>query len=274
MDNIKMNKLIFPVFIELTLQMFVGNVDQLMLSQYSDTAVSAVGNANMIMSVVILVFNVISTATSILVSQSIGANDMKRVGSIYTLAVFVNGILGMAFMGIIYVTIRPIYSLMQVPAELIEDAVVYIQIVALSIPIQALIATFSAIFRSNALMKTTMKISLVYNIINIIGNQILIKGLGDIPAMGTAGVAISTVVSRLVGLVIMMGIFKKVITNAEIDFKLLKPFPKDILRDMLKIGIPTGGENFSWNLAQLVSLGIINTFGTASITARTYVNMV
>ncbi|MEG1801117.1 MAG: MATE family efflux transporter, partial [Oscillospiraceae bacterium] len=96
MDNIKMNKLIFPVFIELTLQMFVGNVDQLMLSQYSDTAVSAVGNANMIMSVVILVFNVISTATSILVSQSIGANDMKRVGSIYTLAVFVNGILGMA----------------------------------------------------------------------------------------------------------------------------------------------------------------------------------
>lgn len=273
MKDIKINKLIWPVFIELALQMLVGNIDQLMLSQYSDTAVAAVGNANMIMSVLILVFNVLSTATSILVSQSIGAKDMDRVGGIYTLAIVVNGILGFIFAALLFMTINPIYALMQVPQELVADATVYIKIVAISIPFQALLATISAIFRSNSLMKTTMKISIIYNIINIIGNQLLINGFGSVPAMGTAGVAISTVASRVIGVVIMAVIFSRAITNAKFDLKLLKPFPKKILGDMLKIGLPTGGENFSWNLAQLVSLGIINTFGTASITARTYVNM-
>lgn len=273
MKNLKISKLIWPVFIELALQMMVGNIDQIMLSQYNDTAVAAVGNANGIMNVIILVFNVLSTATSILVSQSIGGNDLKKVGSIYTLAVFINGVLGVVFAVAILFAINPIYTIMQVPQELIADATIYIKIVAMSIPVQALLATLSAIFRSNALMKTTMKISIIYNVINIVGNQLLINGFGRVPAMGTAGVAISTVVSRIVGLIITMAIFNRSITNAKINFKLLKPFPKDIMRDMLKIGIPAGGENLSWNLAQLVSLGIINTFGTASITARTYVNM-
>ena len=59
--------LTWPIFIELLLQMLVGNVDQFMVGRYSQTGVAAIGNANQIMNMVVIVFSVISIATTILV---------------------------------------------------------------------------------------------------------------------------------------------------------------------------------------------------------------
>lgn len=50
----------WPIFIELLLQMLVGNVDQMMMSQVSQNAVAAIGNANQIVNVLIITFSVIS----------------------------------------------------------------------------------------------------------------------------------------------------------------------------------------------------------------------
>ena len=68
-------KLTWPVFVELILQMLVGNIDQFMVGQYSQLAVGAIGNANQILNVLIITFSVISTAAMILISQYLGANQ-------------------------------------------------------------------------------------------------------------------------------------------------------------------------------------------------------
>ena len=86
-----------PMFMELFLNIFLNNVDTMMLSHYSEFAVGSVGNANQVMFLMIIMFNIIATATSVVVAQYLGAKQYDRMNMIYTLALTVN--LVMLFQG-------------------------------------------------------------------------------------------------------------------------------------------------------------------------------
>ena len=132
--------------------------------------------------------------------------------------------------------------------------------------------TFVAFFRAHGLTRQTMVISLVMNLLNIGGNFILINGLGPIPVLGVAGAAISSVLSRLIGMGFVILLFHRHIGRAFL-LSNLRPFPWDHLKRLLKIGIPSGGESVSYNLTQIVIQTMCNTMPIFVITARAYCNM-
>ena len=107
---------------------------------------------------------------------------------------------------------------MHLPNDLSRDATIYIRIVGSGLFIQSTFFTYSVIFRSNGLMKVSMYTLFLANVLNIIGKLILLNGYLVLPKMGVDGVAISTLLSRLVGLIIMMYIFNKKV-NGEISLK-------------------------------------------------------
>lgn len=107
---------------------------------------------------------------------------------------------------------------MHLPNDLSRDATIYIRIVGSGLFIQSTFFTYSVIFRSNGLIKVSMYTLFLANVLNIIGNLILLNGYLALPKMGVDGVAISTLLSRLVGLIIMMYIFNKKV-NGEISLK-------------------------------------------------------
>ena len=72
-------KMSIPIFIELLLQLLVGNVDQIMISQYSQGSVAAIGNGNQIMNIIIIVLSVTSVASTILFSQYLGAKNKRKI---------------------------------------------------------------------------------------------------------------------------------------------------------------------------------------------------
>ena len=146
-------KLTWPIFIELVLQMLVNNMDQLMVSGISENAVAAVGNANQIMNVLLLIFSVITMATIILVSQYLGANDKEKVAEIYSVAVFTNVFFSLVISIILLFFNKPIFKFMKLPSELFGDASIYISIIGGGVFLQALFLTYSAILRSNGLIK-------------------------------------------------------------------------------------------------------------------------
>ena len=104
------------------MQLLVGNMDQVQLSHFNSTAVAAVGNANTIITVVLLTFNVISLAAMILVSQYRGANDLNSTNQIYTLSLLVNAGLSIFLAVVLLIFAQPNFSLMQVPPELMQEA--------------------------------------------------------------------------------------------------------------------------------------------------------
>lgn len=264
-------KMTWPIFVELMLQLLVGNMDQIMLSYYNDTAVASVGNANQVISMVIITFSTITLAATILISRYLGAKREDLVKKVYSLGFYLNLFLGLIFATLVYFSATSVLSLMKIDPSILSEASNYLQIVGLSMVFQAMIMTFTAFLRANAHMKESMVLTLVMNIVNVILNYALIFGKFNIPEMGTSGAAIATLISRIIGSIVIFIIFMKVVDNATISFKNIRPFPKNILSDILSIGVPSGGEALSYNLSQTVGLTFINTFGVFVATTRTYV---
>lgn len=269
----KLLNLAWPIFLELLLLMLLGNVDQVMISRYSEVAVAAVGNANQIINVLIIFFNILSTAAVIMITQFKGAERDGELNQIYSIVVIINLIISVIISAIIFTMNGKILSWLSVPAEVIPEASKYLLLTGGFIFLQAMMMTFSAFLKSNMLTKQSMIVNVVTNVANIIGNLILINGVGPIPALGVTGIAISTTLSRGLGVFLMVMMYRKYIGES-ISLKTLRPFPKSLFREIFKVGLASAGFSFSYNLSQIVILSIINTFGTSTINTKIYTSII
>lgn len=270
----KSNLLIYtwPIFIEYILQLLVSNIDKIMVNSISDTAVSSISNATTVLDVLLITFSVISLAITILASQYLGKRDYKKISEVYSLGLVVSAVLAFGVSILLLIFGKNIFELINVPSECMEGSLTYLNIISIGLVFQGVYSAFVAIFRTQGWMKQSMIISALVNIINTIGNMILIYGVGFIPSLGIKGAAISSVISRIIGLLMLIYIFVK---NSEIkiDFKSLKPWPKDLFKKMMYIGLPSGGESISYNASQMMILMVVNSFGNAIIKLRSFANM-
>ncbi len=265
-------KMSIPIFIELLLQLLVGNVDQIMISRYSQGSVAAIGNGNQIMNIVIIVLNVVSVASTILISQYLGAQNRRKIAETCNVSLLLIAIFSVFAAFFIAIGHTAIFTWLKIPQDILQEAGNYLTIVGLFVIVQGIYITFAAILRSFGFMKQVMYVSIVMNVINIAGNALLINGLFGLPQLGIIGAAISTDISKLIGLVIIYHLFRKNI-DIKLSPKILKPFPKQTLQSLLHIAVPTGGEELSYNLSQVCILKFINIFGTAVIATKVYCSM-
>ena len=169
-------KLAWPIFLQLLLGISLGYVDTIMLSNYNETAVGAIGNANQILGFLTLAFNIISSATGIIVSQYLGAGKKEKMNMSYTVALSFNFVLSIVISFVVFIFSRNLLEAMQVPAAMLDESDMYMQIVGGTIFTQALINAFNSIFASNGKTVFGMIIGLGMNIINICGNALLLYG--------------------------------------------------------------------------------------------------
>lgn len=268
--NLNIVKLTIPIFFEMLLAILVSNIDQLMLSTHSQEAVSAIGNAGQISWIMVLFFQVLGTAALILITQYKGAGKDEQAEAIYPVTLIMNFIIGVIISLISMFGIGLIFTVMNVEEGLtFEYAKTYMQIIGISFLFVAVSNCFGSFLRANAYVKETMIISIVVNVLNVIGNAIGLYVL----QLGVAGVAYSTMISRLIGTVLMIIVFYRKV--GAIHFGAIrKSNPVLLLRQLLKIGIPSVGENMSYDLAQLVLMSFINEMGLASVNAKVYVSMI
>ena len=270
--NTSVFRLAWPIFVQALLSMLLGYADTLMLSGYDQTAVGAIGNANQILGFLTLAFTVISSASGVVVAQYLGAGQKNKISQIYTVCVSFNFLLSLIISAIVYLGSDVLMHLLHTPAEMMNDARNYMRIVGGFIFIHAVLDTMSRIFQSNGKTVFGMVISLGMNIINVAGNYLFLYGPLRSLGLGASGVAVSTTFSRVIGLCAAF-VFFAVFIDGHISVKYLKPFPKDILKTLLKLGIPTAGENISYNISQLFVTGFVNTLGIVAINTKIYANI-
>ena len=259
-----------PIFIETLLVMTLGAVDTFMLSRYSDNSVAAVGVVNQLMNLVFLLFEVISLGTSILCSQYIGAGRRDKVVQVVGISLMFNLLSGVILSSCLYFFADDMLLLMGLRPDLMSEGLPYMKIVGGFAFFQAISLSLSASLRSADKAKYPMYVSIVVNILNIIGNYTLIFGKFGMPALGVEGAAISTSVCRFVSVVILFVVlFKKHIPS--FPKELFTPFPWVELKNLLKIGIPSAGEHFSYSLSQVVITYFINMISNQALATRSYV---
>ena len=276
MEKIKIKSLMsltVPIFLELLLVNVVGNIDTIMLGKYSDKAVGAVGGISQVLNIQNVIFGFISLATSILIAQYIGARNKKKIKEVISVSVLFNIVLGI-LMGLIYFIFwNHILIKIKLPTELIGMGKTYFKLVGGLCVFQAITLTCGAIMKSHGNPKPMLFVNIGINLLNILGNGMFIFGWFGMPILGTTGVGISTVISRglgcIVGLIVMMRYCK-----FRFRKKYLSPFPFNVIKNLLSIGIPTAGENLAWNVGQLMILSMVNALGTSYIASRTYLMLV
>ena len=262
----KLLKYTWPIFIELVLQLLVSNIDKIMVNKVTNTGASAIANASSIIDLLIIAFSVISLSVTILCSQFFGSGKTEKIEQLYALGIIVNGVFGFLISIVLLIFSKSIFRIMNIPLDCLNEAVIYLNICALGLLFQGVYATYSAMFRCNGWMKQSMLVSLLMNGLNIIGNYFLI------PHLGVAGAAISSVLSRIVGLSFLIIIFN-LLSPIKVNFKCLNPWPVTLFNTMLKIGLPSGGESLSYNSSQMVILALVNLLGNSIVKVRTFAYM-
>ena len=276
MDKMTRNSYLFkmsvPIFVELLLQLLVGNIDQIMVSHHSQASVAAIVNGNQIMNIIIITMNMLCMATTVVLTQCLGAEDDYKSNQLCVLSMMVIGTVSLISTFVALFLNRPIFQLMNIDSAILHETCLYLMIVGGFSLVQGLYLNFAAILRSHTRLKEVMAVSILMNVLNIIGNAILINGLFGFPRLGIVGAAISTVISKSIGLICIYIVFRKC-TKIELKFKYLKQGSKEMLFKLLKIGIPSGAENFSYNLSQICILSVINPYGAAVTATKGYCSL-
>lgn len=264
-----LKKLIIPLVFEQALAITVGMADTMMISSVGEAAVSGVSLVDMINMLIFSILAALATGGAVVSSQYLGArkkDEARKSAKQLLYTVLVAGIL----ITVIVVLLRkPLLQLFfgSIEADVMENALIYLTITAISFPFLAVYNACAALFRSMGNSQITLKVSILINLINIVGNAICIFGLH----MGAAGVAIPSLISRAVGGFVLYILLK----NPNLDICFIKDaFHLDftMIRRILHIGIPSGIENGLFQLGRVLVVSIISGFGTVQIAANGVAN--
>ena len=195
-------RLVGPLLVEQLLAVTVGMADTMMVSRCGEAAISGVSLVDMINNLIIVLFAALATGGAVVVSQYLGAKEQKHANASSGQLILLSTLLGVGVGVFCFVLARPMIRLCygSIDADVLEAGVLYLRITAVSYPFLAMYNAGAALFRSMGNSKISMQISILMNIINIVGNAVCIFVLG----MGVDGVAWPSVLSRAVAAVLIL----------------------------------------------------------------------
>ena len=260
-----------PIFMEIALVVLVGFVDMLMLSSCGDGAVAAVGLASQIVMLVFLVYRFAASGVAVVCAQYHGAGLRKRLIQVVGVALIFNAVLGLGVSALLYFNAEAILRMMGLREDLLTEGAAYLRITGAFSFFQALGFTFSASLRSVDRVRSPMVATAVANVVNVVGNYLLIYGHCGFPALGVVGAAWATASSQVVSMSILLVHHTKVHIR-RYPLVWFRPFPWREFAGIFKIGLPAIGEEMSYCLSQAVTIYFINQISTDALTTRTYVS--
>lgn len=264
--NIPIVELVWPLLVENVLRTSLMSVDTLMLSHYSSKSVAAMSLVSQIAFFILLVYMMISVGASILIAQNLGAGrkrDAELIG-VASLVLMVGFALGLS---LVFIVATPaIVSLFNLEPEVTEYTRQFLQIYGGLSIFMALNIAQASIIRVWGYPRAPMWVNTACLLLTVIGNALCLFGYFGFPVLGMVGVAGSTVLSQLIACLVFQWIIKKR-TRIQLPLREATRIPRTVYRSMLQVGVPTVGENLSYNLSQIAILSMIARMGTVALTA-------
>ncbi len=260
-----LTQLSVPICLETLLYMLSGMVDTLMLSSVSDQAVGAVGTANTYIGVFIIMFGVISSGMVAVMSQNIGAGRLGIAYQARQLGLIFNASIGIVMSVILAFFSGGILRIVSIAPALLALAETYLKIVGGACFLNALIPIFSSYLRVFGYTKHSLIGTIAGNVINIILNSIFLF----VFKWGVMGVAVATVISRVVNLIIV-AVMGAVLIKAKKNPERIST--RKILAQIVKIGFPSALETALYNVAMTLVVRFMNQMDSdgMNVTARSY----
>ncbi len=270
-SKVQLRKLIIPLIIEQILAVTVGMADTIMVSTVGEAAISGVSLVDMINGLLLAVFAALATGGAVVTAQYIGGRKIEKACESAKQLLIIAFVIAISIMVICLVVNRGILRLLfgSIDHDVMGNASTYFLISSLSFPFMALYSAGAALFRVMGNSKISMKVSILMNAINIVGNAICIYGL----KMGVEGAAIPTLISRAVAAVVIIKlIFNK---QNQVHVRDLHMIPDwKMIKNILHIGVPSGIENGLFQMGRLLVVSIIAKFDNIQIAANAVANSI
>ncbi len=251
------------MIVEQFLSVLVGMIDVVMVAEVGEAAVSGVSLVDAINLLLIQLLAAMATGGAVVAGQLLGCKNEERACHAANQLLLVTTVFSLAVMALSLLGNRVILSVLfgRIEADVMSNARLYFYITALSFPFLAVYNSCAALYRVMGNSRVSMKTSLVMNGLNIGGNAVGVYLL----QAGVAGVAVPTLISRMVAAGIMLFIIRNEKNPVHVDRRLRLGYEPAMIRQILRIGIPSGMENGMFQLGKIMVQSLVSTLGTTAI---------
>ena len=260
-----LGQLFVPICIETIFFMLAGMVDTLMLSSVGDQAVGAVGTANTYIGMFIIMYSVVSNGMMAVMTQNIGAGKPGIAYQARQLGIIFNAFVGIVISATLYFGGGFILDIVGIAEALRQPALEYLQIVGGFSFLNALIPIFSGYLRAFGFMRQPLTATIVANVLNLCLNAVFLF----VFEMGVAGVAIATVISKALNLLLVLIESLRLVKAKDDPHRLPQ---KEVFKQIIQIGLPSAMESALYNVAMTLMMRFLNQMDPDgfNVTARSY----
>ena len=265
--------LVTPIVIQNLLSAAVGSADVVMLNSVGQSAIAAVSLATQYTSVLFMVFYGLGTGATMLCAQYYGKGEYEPIRVIQGIAMRISLIVSVILALVAFLKPDLMMTVFTNDSELIELGAIYLRYMSVTYLCWGILEVYLAVLRSIGKVKISMILNVLAFSLNIILNAVFIFGLFGAPKMGVAGVALATMLSRVIELI---GCFVVSVSQKEIKFHFGYMFKKNklLMQDFIKISLPALGNDISWGLAFSMYSVIMGHMGTDVVAANSLVTVV
>ncbi|MDQ3697237.1 MAG: MATE family efflux transporter [Gemmatimonadota bacterium] len=243
-----------------------GIIDHVLVGHFVGfTGNAAIGVAWQIFIVVIVFITSLFTGMSVLVARFAGAGEEDKVNrTVYQAFLTAVGISLLVMAPVGYVLSPSLLDLVNAAPEVKAEALPFLRIMFMFSTGMLVFFMLGGALRSAGDARTPMILGIALTVLNIVFNVLLIRGLGPIPAFGTAGAALGTVTAS--GLVATYALVKLWRGGWVVSFPRRGPFGPDwaIIRSLFRFGLPTGIQGIAMNIGGVFMLAFIGSLAQSA----------
>ena len=258
--------IVWPVFIEVLLGSLFGMVDMMMVGRvpvYAAQSVSAVGMTNQPVFLGLSFVQALNVGGTAIIARYYGAKKYKNI-SLVLKHVMLLAMLGFVLpISVLMILLAPyVLSFLGADASVIEVGSAYFRVIMLGFIFQSFSFTMTAALRGIGETKIPMRNNLIANSLNVLGNAVLIYGLFGFPVLGVTGAAISTALSNVIAMSLNLRYVLSKKSVLYLDFKEKFEFRFEMMKDLIRIGLPTALEQLVLRVGIISFLNIVSGLGT------------
>lgn len=252
-----------PILLGSFFQQMYNMVDAIIIGRaVSANALAAVGATATTTSLMVGVFTAVSGGACVVIAQFYGAGDHENVEkSVHTASAFAL-VGGLILTALGFILARPLMRATKVPDEIIDDAVLYMQVYFAGMVGNLMYNIETGILRAIGDSKTPLVVLIFTSILNVILDLTFVLWL----QWGVFGVALGTIISQLLSALAVMAVLLKREESYRLVLKKIR-FHFPILKEIIRIGIPSGMEMACYNITNMVAQTVVNGFGATAMAA-------
>ena len=265
-------RLAWPTMLQNVIGGLQGMIDHVMVGHYVGYAGNAaIGVSWQIFLVVMVFISSLFTGMGVLVARFVGAGDLAKANRAVYQAFLTSTVISFGILAPLGYFLAPsLLEFVRATPAVRAEALPYLRIMFVFSFGMLTFFMLGGALRSAGDAKTPLRLGVALTVLNIVFNVILIRGLGPIPAFGTAGAALGTVIAA--GLVAVFS-FQRLISG-----KWVVGFPKDvsrkpdwpIIRSLFKIGLPTGLQGVAMNVGGVLLLRFVGSLALSAEAQAAY----